>query len=159
VLGKTVLAGTSLNPAVGSSQRGVEWLRSFLGPQGYDIQPVRIGHDFLHLDVCMSIPRDGLAIVCRDAFVDGLPAAVDGWDLIEVSAEQTRFLACNGLPIDPGNYILGTNEHEDGTTVREGLEARGIAVHSIPFGIHNEDGGSIRCATHPLVRRLSESGA
>lgn len=157
VLGKTVLAGTSMNPAVGSSQRGVDWLRSLLAPQGYAVEAVRIGHEYLHLDVCMSTPRDGLAIVCREAFVDGLPAAIDGWDLIEVTSEQTRFLACNGLPIDPDNYILGTNDHEDGATVRAGLEAHGITVHSIPFGNHTEDGGSIRCSTHPLVRRLGAS--
>lgn len=115
---------------------------------------VRIGEQFLHLDVCLSIPRDGLAIVCPEAFIDGLPAVLEGWDLIEVTADQARLLACNGLPVDPGTYILGFNDDEDGSTVQAGLEARGIAVHRIAFGNHTEDGGSIRCATHPLVRRL-----
>lgn len=154
VLGETVLAGTTLNPAVGSSAKGVEWLRAMLGPQGYQVERVRLAAHFLHLDVCLSIPRQGLAIICPDAFVDGIPRQLDGWDLIEVTTEQSRFLACNGLPIDPDNYILGFNDEEDGTTVQTGLEARGIAVHRVSFGNHTEDGGSIRCSTHPLVRRL-----
>lgn len=79
---------------------------------------------------------------------------LDGWDLIEVTAAQSRLLACNGLPLDPDNYVLGFNDHEDGTTVQTGLEAHGITVHRIAFGNHTEDGGSIRCSTHPLVRRL-----
>lgn len=154
VLGDTILAGTSMNPVVGSSALGTQWLASILGPQGHDVQRVRIGEAFLHLDVCLSVPRDGLAIVCPEALVDGLPAYLDGWDLIEVTADQSRHLACNGLPIDPDNYILGYNDHEDGSTVQAGLEAHGITVHRIAFGNHTEDGGSIRCSTHPLVRRL-----
>lgn len=154
VLGDTVLAGTTLNTAVGSSATGVAWLTDILAPQGYTVERVRLAEQFLHLDVCLSIPRDGLAIACPEAFVDGLPPQLEGWDLIEVTSEQSRFLACNGLPLDPYNYILGTNDDEDGTTVRIGLEERGITVHELPFGNHTEDGGSIRCSTHPLVRRL-----
>lgn len=154
VLGKTILAGSSLNSAVGSSTKGVEWLRGVLGPQGYSIEQVPLVHEFLHLDVAMSIPKDGLAIVCRDAFAEELPAAIDGWDLIEVSFESARFLACNGLPIDDKNYILGFSDNNDGFAVQEQLEAHGITVHRIPFGNHTEDGGSIRCATHPLVRQM-----
>jgi N-dimethylarginine dimethylaminohydrolase len=155
VLGDTVLAGTTLNPAVGSSTSGVDWLRNLLGRQGFVVERVPLERAFLHLDVCLSIPRDGLAIVCPDALVDGLPAQLDGWDLIEVTADQARLLACNGLPIDPDNYILGYNDDEDGSTVQAGLEAHGITVHRVPFGNHTEDGGSIRCSTHPLVRRLA----
>lgn len=154
VLGSTVLAGTTLNRAVGSSATGVAWLSAILQPQGYTVQRVRIRADFLHLDVALSIPRDGLAIVCRDAFVDGLPAMLRDWDLIDVTAEQSRLLACNGLPLDASNYILGYNDDEDGSYVTGELERRGIAVHRIAFGNHTEDGGSIRCSTHPLVRRI-----
>ncbi|MGI9539009.1 MAG: dimethylarginine dimethylaminohydrolase family protein [Miltoncostaeaceae bacterium] len=156
VFGSTVLAGTSLNRAVGSSVAGVRWLSSLLAPQGHRLERVPLADGFLHLDVCMSTPRDGLAIVCPDAFPEGLPPLLDGWDLIEVSREQARLLACNGLPLDPENYILGHSEAADGREVQAALEERGIAVHRVGFGNHTEDGGSIRCATHPLVRRLQD---
>ncbi len=64
--------------AVGSSGAGVAWLASVLGPQGYEVQRVRLRGDALHLDVALSLPREGLAIVCPEAFVDGLPDAIDG---------------------------------------------------------------------------------
>ena len=54
------------------------WLASVLGPQGYEVQRVRLRGDSLHLDVALSLPREGLAIVCPEAFVDGLPDAIDG---------------------------------------------------------------------------------
>lgn len=155
VLGKTVLAGTSVNPVLGSSAMGVEWLSQMLGPQGYDVQRVPMINEMLHLDVCLSIPRDGLAIACTEAMIDGLPPYLDGWDIIEVPLEEAHFLACNGLPIDPDNYILGYNDTVDGSRVQNGLEAHGITVHRIAYGNHTEDGGSIRCSTHPLVRRLA----
>ncbi|KAB1185391.1 MULTISPECIES: dimethylarginine dimethylaminohydrolase family protein [Haloferax] len=155
VLGKTVLVGTSLNPKVGSSALGFEWLRDLLEPQGYTVERVRIGEEFLHLDVVLSVPRDGVAILCPDAFVDGIPSYFDGWDLIEVTKDQAQFLACNGMPLDPDNYILGYNDVEDGSTVQEGLEEHGITVHRIAYENHTEDGGSIRCTCHPLVRELS----
>ena len=103
----------------------------------------------------LSVPRPGLIVVCPEVFPDGVPSCFEGWRRIEVTLEETRYLATNGLPIDQNHYILGYNDHFDGRKVREGLEAQGIKVYSIYFGRHNEDGGSIRCSTHPLVRRVT----
>lgn len=147
-----VLVGNSLNTAVGSSILGIEWLRGMLGPEGYTVDQVRLREDFLHLDCCLSIPRQGLAVVCKEAFVDGLPSALEGWDLVEVSVEAARLLACNGLPIDPDNFIIGYNDQEDGSALKAALEGRGITVHMVYFASHNEDGGGVRCATHGLFR-------
>ena len=155
VLGKKILVGNSLNRSTGSSELGFLWLKSYLGPQGYDVERVPLAEDILHLDVALSVPRPGLIVVCPEVFVNGVPPYFDGWKRIEVTRDETRHLAANGLPLDPDTYILGFNGHFDGRKVREGLEAEGITVYSIFFGAHNEDGGSIRCSTHPLVRRLS----
>ena len=44
---------------------------------------------FLHLDVVLSLPRPGLAIICREAFIEGVSKFLDGWDLIDVSVQDT----------------------------------------------------------------------
>jgi N-dimethylarginine dimethylaminohydrolase len=154
VLGRKILVGTSSNRATGSSELGVRWLRSHLEPLGYDVERVRLPEDILHLDVALSVPRPGLIVVCPEVFLDGLPSCFDGWERIQVTREETRYLATNGLPIDPDHYVLGTNDHFDGERVVKALEARGIEVSPIRFGAHNEDGGSIRCSTLPLLRQL-----
>lgn len=156
VLGKKILVGTSLNRATGSSELGYLWLKSYLAPQGYDVERVRLSEDILHLDVALSVPRPGVLIVCPEVLVDGIPSYFDGWKRIEVSRKETRYLAINGLPIDKDHYILGYNDHFDGKRVKEALEACGIKVYPIYFAAHNEDGGSIRCSTHPLVRKLNK---
>lgn len=155
VLGKKILVGNSANRAFGSSELGYRWLKSYLEPQGYEVERVPLSADILHLDVALSVPRPGLIIVCPEVMVEGVPAYFDGWERIEVSREDTRYLAVNGLPLNPNVYIMGYNDHFDGAQVRSGLERAGIKVHSVYFGAHNEDGGSIRCSTHPFVRRLT----
>ncbi len=154
VLGKKIFVGTSLNKTTGSSERGYRWLKSYLEPQGYSVEQVRLTEDILHLDVALSVPRSGLIIVCPEVFVDGIPAYFKDWKRIEVSREATRYLAVNGLPLDKDHYIMGYNDHFDGKAVKKALEANGITVYPIYFAAHNEDGGSIRCSTHPLVRRM-----
>ncbi|MCW3975761.1 MAG: hypothetical protein NWE86_05925 [Candidatus Bathyarchaeota archaeon] len=155
ILGKKILVGTSVNTTVGSSELGCTWLKSILEPQGYDVERVLIREKFLHLDVVLSIVRPNLAIICPDAFVNGIPSYFNDWKLIEVSENDAQRLATNGLPIDPNHYILPYNEQYDGKHVQNELEAEGINVYRIFFGNHTEDGGAIRCSTHPLVRRLS----
>ena len=158
VLGRKILVGTSLNRSTGSSELGFRWLKSYLEPQGYDVERVRLAEDILHLDVALSIPRPGLMVVCPEVFMDGVPSYFDGWKRIEVSREETRYLAANGLPLDQNHYIMGYNGHFDGRHIQEALEAEGIKVYRIFFGSHTEDGGSIRCSTHPLVRRMERIG-
>ena len=154
VLGKKILVGTSLNRSTGSSELGWRWLKSYLGPQGYDVERVRLAEDVMHLDVALSVPRPGLIVVCPEVLLDGIPSYFDGWNRIEVTRDETRYMATNGLPIDRDHYILGYNDHFDGKKVQEALEGHGIKVYLIYFAAHNEDGGSIRCSTHPFVRRL-----
>ena len=155
VLGKKILVGNSMNATVGSNELGYMWLKSILEPQGYGIEWVPITEEFQHLDIVLSVVRPGLAIVCYDAFVNGIPPYFDGWKLIEVSKDDAQRMATNGMPIDINHYVMSYNEHYDGKRVQKELEAEGITVYRIFFGNHNEDGGSIRCSTHPLLRRLS----
>ena len=154
VLGKKILVGNSMNTAVGSNELGHMWLTSILKPQGFDVERVPITEEFQHLDIVLSVVRPGLAIVCHDAFVNGIPLYFDGWKLIEVSVDDAQRMATNGMPIDPDHYIMSYNAHYDGNRVQKELEAEGITVYRIFFGNHNEDGGSIRCSTHPLLRTL-----
>lgn len=153
VLGRTILVGNTRNPSVGSNEAGFRWLNNILG-SSYDVVRVPLREDVLHLDCVLSVPRDGLAIVCEEAFVDGLPEHIKGWDLIRVDIESVRRLAVNGIPVDNKNYIMSFNDHNDNRYLQSELEKRDIKVHRVFFGTHNGQGGSLRCATQPLVRKI-----
>jgi N-dimethylarginine dimethylaminohydrolase len=153
VLGRTILVGNTLNPSVGSNEAGFRWLKSVLG-SSYDVVRVPLREDVLHLDCVLSVPREGLAIVCEEAFVDGLPDHIKGWDLIKAGIESVQRLSVNGIPVDDKNYIMSFNEHNDNRYLQTELEKRNIRVHRVFFGTHNGQGGSLRCATQPLIRKL-----
>ncbi len=130
-----------------SNMAGIQWLQRFLRSE-YRVHPIQLKRGFLHLDVVLSLPRPGLAIVCRDAFVDGLPDFLDGWDLIDVTVDDTVRLACNGLVLDEKTYICA-EEHE---AVAEALVKHGQTVHTVLYDTVSLWGGSFRCSHHPLVR-------
>ena len=149
VLGKKIFVGTSANSTTGSSERGYLWLKNYLEPQGYDVERVRLPEDILHLDVALSVPKPGLIIVCPEAFVDGIPSYFKDWKRIEVTKDETRYLATNGLPLDQKNYIMGVNGHFNDKRISKELKANGIKVYKVFFESHTKLGGSIRCSTMP----------
>ncbi|HRV98473.1 MAG TPA: hypothetical protein P5201_07785, partial [Aminobacteriaceae bacterium] len=143
VLGKTVFVGNTENPSVGSNEAGYKWLKNIVGDR-YTVKRIRLVESVLHLDCVLSVPRSGLAIVCEEAFIDGLPEEIKDWDLIRVSLDDVKRLAVNGLPVDSQNYVLSYNLHNDNRFIQTELERRGIKVHRVFFGTHNGQGGSLR---------------
>jgi glycine amidinotransferase len=144
LVGRDIYAGYSGH---GSNLVGIQWLAKFLGPE-YRVHPIRLKRGFLHLDVVMSLPRPGLAIVCREAFMDGLPDFLDSWDLIDVSVEDTTRLACNGLVLDQKTFLYA-EEHE---WLAEELTRHCHDVVTVRYDTVSLWGGSFRCSHHPLIR-------
>jgi N-dimethylarginine dimethylaminohydrolase len=88
----------------GSNEAGIRWLQALLGPR-YTVHAVRLHPQILHLDCALSLVRPGLAVLCPEAFLDGIPLAMRPWDLIEVGLEAASRLATNGLVVDEHTYI------------------------------------------------------
>ena len=61
-------------PGLASNQAGIDWLRRYLGPQGYQVQEVPSRTYWLHLDCVLAIVRPGLAMAAKSAFKNGLPS-------------------------------------------------------------------------------------
>ncbi len=145
VLGEDIYVGLTGNA---SSPEGARWLQAVLGPR-YRVHTVRLSKKFLHLDCVLATPRPGLAIVCRDGFVDGLPRFLSGWKLIEVTAlEAEESLATNVLVLDERTTLVA----EETPAVAEALSKAGQRVLTTPFGAVFPWGGAFRCWHHPLVR-------
>jgi len=145
LLGPDIYVGVTGNA---SNMAGIRWLQSFLG-RGYRVHEVPLSNHFLHLDCVLATPRPGLAIICREAFVNGIPDFLQGWKLLDVSREDAEGkLGCNGLVLDDQTMLVG----EDMPELAAALRAEGIEVITTPIdGIHWQ-GGGFRCWHHPLVR-------
>lgn len=155
VLGTMILVGNSMNPAVGSNEAGYRWLKNFLG-DAFNVIRVPLLPEILHRDCVLSVPRRGLAILCPEAFAEGIPKVLEDFDRIMISLEDASRLAVNGLPVDESHYIMSYNDHNGNEYIREELEKRGISVYPVYFGVHNGQGGSLRCATQALLRRCEQ---
>ena len=145
VFDKHVLVGAS---GRASNELGARWLDHLLKPRGWTVELVRLAPNFLHLDCTLGLVREGLAIVFEDAFLDGLPAILDGWELVAVSESEAMNLATNGLPLSPDVYVADPAFARIG----EGLERRGVQVEFVDFAISRSFGGAFRCSTQPLWR-------
>ncbi|AZQ65532.1 hypothetical protein EI427_25300 [Flammeovirga pectinis] len=145
LLGKDILVGHSGN---GSNAAGIAWLKRYLGDE-YRIHEVKLSSNFLHLDCVLCTPREGLAIICKEAFVDGIPPLLEDWKLIEVSVEDAETKqACNNLVIDEKTIMVPSELPE----LIKDLEDAGQEVIATPFSSMIWQGGSFRCWHHPLVR-------
>jgi glycine amidinotransferase len=144
VVGDHVLVGRS---GYATDERGIRWLRRHFAGRRTVIE-VRLTTDAFHLDCALSLPRPGLAIAHLDAFVEGLPDLLRGWDVIEVTGEEQQAMATNALILDSTRMICD----ERHSRVSHELRKRGIDVIEIPFDGPAFFGGGLRCSHHPLRR-------
>ena len=137
------------NSGFASSEAGVQWLRDYLSPYGYEVIEVRLQGNILHLDCAMSLVREGLMIVCEESFADGIPETFKDWDKISVSENDAEHLAVNGLPINEEVYVTDIAFKD---TIGKELEARGVKVEYLDFSVTRGSMGSIHCSTQPVLR-------
>lgn len=102
ILGKHILVGYS---GLASNLLGIEWLRKVLGHQGYIVESIKLHPTILHLDCALGIIKEGLVVLCEEAFLDGIPEVLKNYNKISVSLNEARNLATNGLSISPTYYI------------------------------------------------------
>lgn len=145
VLDKVVYVGIS---GLASNYNGYLWLKHYLSHWGYKVIKVPLKKNILHLDCALSFVRNGLMIVCEEAFINGLPKEFENWDKIHVPYEDIADLAVNGLSINEDVYILDPQFNY----IREQLIKRKIEVECIDFKISRSLGGSFRCSTQPILR-------
>jgi glycine amidinotransferase len=147
VLGKKILVGHSGGC---SNPEGAKWLQHMLGPD-YDVEMVVIDPMFPHLDCVLCTPREGVTIVCWEAFPKGLPEHIRDWDHIVVDRfHAKRHMACNNLVLDDRTVVVPSAEELD--PVAEELRRRRFEVIRLPYNYPSDFGGSFRCAHQPLIR-------
>lgn len=145
LLGKDIYVGNSGNA---SNTAGVKWLAQYLGDE-YRVHELKLTKKFLHLDCCLATPREGLAIICKEAFADGVPAFLKDWELIELPYKEAKeMLGCNGLVLDNKTIMI----HTDLPHLGKKLKAAGQEVIEVPFDAVYRFAGAFRCWHHPLVR-------
>lgn len=145
VLGQQIFVGYS---GLASNLKGIQWLQRLIANDGYEVIPVRLHPQILHLDCALSFLKEGLMIVCPEAFLDGIPEALSNWEQIPVSLQDAAYLMTNGLPLNEEVYITD----QAFTQLIPEIEKYGIKVETLDYHISRIFGGSFRCTTQALIR-------
>lgn len=148
VLDRKILVGHSGHC---SNPEGARWLQHALGPD-YDVEICNLDPScFQHLDCVLCCPREGVAIACVEAFLNGLPDYIADWDVIRATKDQcNEQLATNHLVLDDRTIVIPSESEHD--WLEGELKARKFEVIRLPYGAVYRCGGSFRCAHQPLIR-------
>lgn len=142
--GSTIWVGVSGR----TSQRATRELQRRL--PHYQIEPLPLDNDILHLDCVFNIISDDTALIYPESFTkDGLRKISARFDtLIEVTKDEQFEMGPNVLSI--GNKkIVSLPQNDRLNTILTSNEFRVIPVD---FSEIIKSGGSFRCCTLPLVR-------
>ncbi|MEC0301520.1 dimethylarginine dimethylaminohydrolase family protein [Terribacillus saccharophilus] len=116
----------------------------------YEVIPVKIREDILHLDCVFNLVRDDLAILYPDAFnKEDLERFRKLYKTIEISEEEQFYMGTNILSFAPDKLLsLPSNKR-----VNEALRKEGVTVIEVNFSEIIKSGGSFRCCSLPLQRQ------
>jgi len=146
ICGEDILVGQ--HEQLCSNRVGIDWLARYLDPYGYRVHAMPLQGSFLHGLGVMCLLREGLLMAYLPALVEGLPAPVKDWEVIELGAEEAGSFATVGVSLDEKTHLIeAANERVIGE-----LDKRGIEPIPLPMSEVGFFGGSIRCSTLPLSR-------
>ena len=150
-LNERMLFGLSNEYPIGTNSEGFRWMRNTFA--FHDVMAVFLKNGLKYLGQAISVPRPGLAIVCTEG-IEAIPSFMKDWDIIEISLDEAKAFAADGISLNEREYIIGVSEDSDNSRIVDELEKRGIKVHKVPFSAHMSLGGSVRSAVLPLRREV-----
>ncbi|OAT82643.1 hypothetical protein A6P54_08870 [Bacillus sp. MKU004] len=143
VHGNTVYIGLSDR----TTFEAVERIQSYL--PDYNVIPLPIHEDILHLDCIFNIISENEALIYREGLRgDDITRLSSQFDLIDVCREEQFTMGVNVLSI--GNKKVISLPINKG--VNKELRDRGFEVIEVEFDEIIKSGGSFRCCTLPLLR-------
>ena len=150
-LNERMLFGLSNEYPIGTNSEGFRWMRNTFA--FHDVMAVFLKNGLKYLGQAISVPRPGLAIVCTEG-IEAIPSFMKDWDIIEISLDEAKAFAADGISLNEREYIIGVSEDSDNSRIVDELEKRSIKVHKVPFSAHMSLGGSVRSAVLPLRREV-----
>lgn len=145
IVGNDVIVGSG---SLCSNREGIDWLRRYVAPHGYNVHPLPIKGDILHALGVLCLLREGLAMAHLPALADGLPPPIANWDIIEVTEEEMWAHATVGVSLDDKRHLIDDRHRR----VMDELDRRGIEPVPVACDAISFWGGTIRCVTLPLTR-------
>ena len=129
-----------------TNTEGIDQLRAFLEPMGYEIRVADLFGRYLHLGGAVSAIGPHRVVCCAGVFDEGY---FDGFDVVEVPNRDYAPSVANVICIRENEVIA--NAAENLPTI-EILEAEGVRVHRLDLSEFRKGAGGPTCMILPLAR-------
>ena len=133
---------------IATNRAGTRWLEHYIGPFGYQVHPMPMKGDFLHLLGIMVLVREGLLLLHRGDLDCELPEILADWEVIEVNESEARAYATVGVSLDDSRYIMPSGL----SRIANELSRRGVEPIEIDYDHVSYWGGCVSCSTHAVSR-------
>lgn len=132
-----------------TTKQGVDFLREKLGDE-YNVIPIQLKKDFLHLDVVFTVINPNLAIVYKDGIEEESYEKLNKFDKIELDSVEQFSLGTNVFVVDPQTVVV-QSQHQ---RLAGEIKKRGLDVVNVDLSETSKDGGALRCTTCPIEREM-----
>lgn len=135
--------GTRTTPA------GIAFIKKVMRGTGFDIVPVGLKDDALHLDCAIGFVGYNDLLIAEHVLTE-VPGELSKskYKWLGVTPEEQAELATNVQSVTPRRVITRDIAHR----INDELARRGIDPYPVPFNEGPKTGGSLRCATTALLR-------
>ena len=133
---------------IATNRAGTNRVENYIAPFGYEVHPMPMKGEILHLLGIMFLIKEGLLLQYRDELDCQLPNTLSEWEVIELTESEAKDYATVGVSLDDSRYIIPSGLGR----VAEELSRRGIEPIEIDFDQVSYWGGCISCSTHAVSR-------
>lgn len=140
----------ALGMADRTNEEGYLEMKQQVGPLGYEIIPVPLKREYLHLDMCFNLVDDHLAVAYKEGMPEEFLKRIEEMEIEIISVPEEAIFAhgCN-LQALGNKHVMSLKQNQ---RVNEQLAKKGMNVIELDITEILKAGGGPHCMTFPLLR-------
>jgi N-dimethylarginine dimethylaminohydrolase len=133
-----------------STREGAEQVAAWMAEEGWEALTVPLAPQFVHMDACLVMLADDLALVCEDALEEYVLDWLRGHGISWLPVSYRDCVRLGGNLVNLGEGRILSMAHN--VTVNERLRAEGFDVSVVDYDQFALGGGGVHCSCHELRR-------
>jgi N-dimethylarginine dimethylaminohydrolase len=133
-----------------STREGADQVAAWMAAEGWEALTVALAPQFVHMDACLVMLADDLALLCEDALEEYVLDWLRGHGVRWLPVSYRDCVRLGGNLVNLGDGRILSMAHN--VSVNERLRAEGFDVSVIEYDQFALGGGGVHCSCHELRR-------